>query len=112
MVHARGTKEALAFLQTHTTGVVICHADPPHADWQNLLGQCTRLDLRPHIVVCCRLADDRLWAEVLNLGGFDLIAMPFEADEVVRVSTEAWRAWNRDFCGLTVSESNRTAGCV
>jgi hypothetical protein len=29
------------------------------------------------------LADERLWAEVLNLCGYDVLATPFHADEVL-----------------------------
>ena len=37
-----------------------------------------------------RLADEALWAEVLNLGGYDLLASPFDPIEVDRVVTLAW----------------------
>lgn len=32
-------------------------------------------------------------AEVLNLGGYDVLLTPFQPDEVLRVSTSAWLAW-------------------
>jgi hypothetical protein len=35
--------------------------------------------------VSSRVADDRLWAEVLNLGGYDLLTNPFAPAEVSRV---------------------------
>jgi hypothetical protein len=44
------------------------------------------------LVVASRLADERLWAEVLNLGGHDVLAMPFDAHEVRRVMESAVRA--------------------
>jgi len=34
--------------------------------------------------VADRLADDRLWAEVLNLGAYDLLIKPFDTQEVLR----------------------------
>jgi len=37
------------------------------------------------LIVTSRVADARLWAEVLNLGGFDVIAKPFHAPEVLHV---------------------------
>jgi hypothetical protein len=49
----------------------------------------------PNLIVSSRLADDRLWAEVLNLGGYDVLARPFNRVEVIRVVQAAWRAWNR-----------------
>jgi hypothetical protein len=38
---------------------------------------------RPRLIVFSRNADDRLWAEVLNLGGFVLLATPFREEELV-----------------------------
>jgi len=43
------------------------------------------------VIVASRLADERLWAEVLNLGGYDLLAKPFDRDELVRVIAMAAR---------------------
>jgi hypothetical protein len=31
----------------------------------------------PRVIVVSHHADERLWAEVLSLGGFDLLATPF-----------------------------------
>jgi len=40
--------------------------------------------------VADRLADDALWAGVLNLGGYDVLAKPFNAKEVLHAVTAAW----------------------
>jgi DNA-binding response OmpR family regulator len=37
------------------------------------------------------LADERLWAEVLNLGAYDLLAKPFDVREVLHAVTTACR---------------------
>jgi len=37
----------------------------------------------PKLIVTWRLADERLWAEVLNLGGFDVLGQPLYAREVL-----------------------------
>jgi hypothetical protein len=42
-------------------------------------------------VVTSRTADDYLWAEVLNVGGYDVLAQPLERDEVERVVASARR---------------------
>ena len=47
----------------------------------------------PKLIVSSRLADHRLWAEVLNLGGFDVLMTPFETEEVLRVTSSAWSEW-------------------
>jgi hypothetical protein len=43
------------------------------------------------LIVASRLADDKLWAEVLNLGGSDVLALRFDHDEVIRSVSLAWR---------------------
>ena len=76
--------------------VVICENNLPDGDWKSLLAEMDQLPLRPVLIVASRLADDRLWAEVLNLGAFDLLlAEPFEPEEVLRVTESAWREANR-----------------
>jgi DNA-binding response OmpR family regulator len=49
----------------------------------------------PPLIVSSCVADDRLWAEVLNLGGYDLLTKPFLAAEVSRVVRMAARRGNK-----------------
>jgi DNA-binding response OmpR family regulator len=46
-------------------------------------------------IVTSRLADDALSAEVLNVGGYDLLLKPFRAEEVIRVVHAAATQWQR-----------------
>jgi DNA-binding response OmpR family regulator len=46
----------------------------------------------PVLVVTSNVADESLWAEVLNLGGYDVLAQPFDGEEVARVIGSAVRA--------------------
>jgi DNA-binding response OmpR family regulator len=48
-------------------------------------------------VVVSRNADERLWAEVLNLGGYDLLLKPYNANEVRRTIRGACH------CGLVAA---------
>jgi hypothetical protein len=41
------------------------------------------------------VADERLWAEVLNLGGYDVLSTPFAAGEVLRACFLAWQSWRQ-----------------
>ena len=61
--------------------------------WKDLLGEIRRLEFPPRLIVTDRLADERLWAEVLNLGGYDLLLKPFDPEEVFRVVNSAWMSW-------------------
>jgi len=59
--------------------------------WNDLLCEMQKMACPPPLIVGDRLADERLWAEVLNLGGFDLLAQPFNAKEVLHVVSTACR---------------------
>jgi len=65
--------------------VIITERDLPDASWENVFSDCERMLNPPRLIVISRLADDRLWAAVLNRCGFDVLAKPFERDEVTRV---------------------------
>ena len=60
-----------------------------------MLDELEALQDAPWLIVSSRLADERLWAEVLNRGGYDLLATPFDADEVRHVLAYAIESWNR-----------------
>ena len=65
--------------------VVICDQILADGDWRDLFQDYLEDRHAPPLIVSSRAADDRLWAEVLNLGGYDLLAKPFVATEVTRV---------------------------
>jgi DNA-binding NtrC family response regulator len=75
--------------------VVLCEERLPDGDWSILLDRLATLPLRPNVIVTSRLADDRLWADVLNLGGYDVLAQPFDKSEVLRVTFLALQEWKR-----------------
>jgi DNA-binding NtrC family response regulator len=76
-----------------TTGfccVVITDTRLPDGSWKDILNSLDRLWNRPQLIVADRLASEALWAEVLNLGAYDLLAMPFDLTEIQRVVSRAW----------------------
>jgi DNA-binding response OmpR family regulator len=48
----------------------------------------------PLFIISSRLADERLWAEALNLGAYDVLAKPFDAREVLHAFSRALRHWS------------------
>ena len=60
--------------------------------WRDILGKAGERSCFPPVIVSSRLADERLWAEVLNLGGYDLLVQPFDAREVHHVVSMACRS--------------------
>jgi DNA-binding response OmpR family regulator len=83
----------LAALPKRQFEVVVCERDLTPGSWKDVLDQATILPDPPPLIVTSRLADERLWAEALNLGAFDVLAKPFDRMETVRVIGAAWRAW-------------------
>lgn len=80
---------ALATIQKLDPGLVVCDTDiQGKGSWRDLLD--TRyLSATFALLVVADGPDESLWAEVLNLGGFDLLVKPFRADEVERVVAAA-----------------------
>ncbi|MGA2041241.1 MAG: hypothetical protein ABSH42_18330 [Bryobacteraceae bacterium] len=70
--------------------IVMCEHDLSPGSWKELLDFVERLPEPPPVIVTSRVADERMWAEVLNLGGHDVLARPFNSEEVIRTLTSAW----------------------
>jgi len=98
-------REALTHLSDNDTAVVICERDLPDGDWKLVLNRLDSLPAPPNLIVTSRLTGDELWAEVLNLGGYDVLAQPFEAQEVYRVVFLAWHARKRRIQGSAERKS-------
>lgn len=95
-IYAGATLEhATALLQLDHIPIVICETDlPHHGSWKEMLEQTAVMHHSPLLIVTSRLADERLWAEALNLGAWDVLAKPFNRTEVIRVVESAWRHWH------------------
>jgi DNA-binding NtrC family response regulator len=89
--------EAELALQRDVFGVIIAERDLHDGNWRDVLSCLERYSYNPLLVVVSRLADERLWAEVLNLGGFDVLAKPFAHEEANRVIDYALNSWNQRF---------------
>jgi DNA-binding response OmpR family regulator len=92
--HIRGAgslREARNWLRENSMYVVICEKQLPDCTWREILEELAAMKNPPPLIVTSLLADERLWAEVLNLGGYDVLMKPFDPQEVVRVVSLAWR---------------------
>ena len=87
------TAEASRLIAMHNPCVIICERDLPDGNWKDILHQTESMAHAPLLLVVSRHADENLWAEVLNLGGYDVLLKPFDRAEVVRVVGMAWRYW-------------------
>ncbi len=82
--------EALQKLGYLDVLVVFCEGSLPDGNWKDVLESIKAFRESPLLVVTSRLADEPLWAEVLNLGGYDVLSKPFVEDEVLRVLASIW----------------------
>jgi DNA-binding response OmpR family regulator len=83
--------EALRHLRESRTPVVLCERDLPDGNWSKVYRLTAQLPVVPLLIVTSRCADELLWAEVLNSGGYDVLCKPFERVEIIRVVGSAWR---------------------
>ena|ERR1035438_4695270 len=80
-------------LQDNPTPVVICEAELPDGTWKDVLAQFALIKCPPILVVSARLADEKLWSEVLRLGGYNVLVKPLNMQEVSRVVSFSWLLW-------------------
>jgi DNA-binding NtrC family response regulator len=91
--HVEALGHARLSIDEPSAGVVISDERLPDGSWRDVLGELRCRSVEPLLIVVSRLADERLWADVLNRGGFDVLATPFEAQEVTRSVSLAWQQW-------------------
>lgn len=85
---------AMPQIRNSQPAIVICERELPDGNWKCILGTCEALPKPPVVLVVSRQADENLWAEVLNLGGYDVLLKPFDRSEVTRVLNASWREWS------------------
>ena len=73
--------------------VVICEHSLPDGSWRDVLRAAQALEHTPAVIVTSRLAGGELCAEVINLGGYDVLAQPFRAEEVMWTVRSAYSRW-------------------
>jgi DNA-binding response OmpR family regulator len=93
LIEARDRRHAMKVLERKPIQVVIAESELPNWNWKNVLSDLRRLAQPPQLIVTSRTADDYLWAEVLNIGGYDVLPQPLERDEVERVVAAARRQY-------------------
>jgi len=98
---ARSIEEARARLRREGYGVVVCpYRSPGAGKWSDLLQEARSMHAPPKVVVTDELGDAPVWAEVISLGGYDLLQKPFEPGEVFQVLSLAWLAYQRESTAL------------
>lgn len=97
--------DALRRLREMHPAVVVCEHKLPDGGWQDLLNGVLEMPTPPNVIVTAPDADDLLWSDVLNRGGYDVLARPFDRAEVVRIISLAWMNWKQTYRRAPVRES-------
>ena len=86
----RTLSESKAHLSHGWRGVLICEEKLPDGTWKDMLAHALRLPWPPPLIVAAPHANDALWMEVLETGGYNLIGKPFSESEVFQIVSAAW----------------------
>jgi len=100
---------AISALRRKSVSVLMCESRTSGGSWREMLDLLSFLSDPPLLIVTSRLADERLWAEVLNLGAYDVLAKPYERSEVVRVVSTAWITWQHRHAAPLQAETHTGA---
>lgn len=93
---AENLRRGIAILDSEPVAVAITGCSLPDGNWQDLLARLRAFRVPPPLIVVSHSADERLWAEVLDFGGYDVLAQPFDLNEVKRVVGLAWSSWKQE----------------
>ena len=91
--HCDSARPPASVLRRGEVPILLYDRDTDPDAWRQLLAQCEGLAHPPCVIVTSRLADDRLWAEALNLGAYNVLAKPFDAKEVTCMLGQAYLHW-------------------
>jgi DNA-binding NtrC family response regulator len=83
LAHAR------AMIRDGNYPVILTEANLKDGTWLDVLDLARGVTPRSEVIVTDAAADARFWAEVLNMGAYDLIAQPFASGEVQRILSNA-----------------------
>ena len=89
LVHS--IEDAVQAIRSLPASVILCERRLSDGTWMDLFEATTELWPRPQIVVLSADADMQRWAEILNCGGYDLLARPLRPSEIYDVVPMAWR---------------------
>lgn len=78
-------RETLAAARDNRLDVVICDEELTDGCWKDLLAGFAHFPCPPSLIVISERLDSSLWAEVLNLGGFDVLLRPLKENEIAGV---------------------------
>ncbi|HTS30884.1 MAG TPA: hypothetical protein VMH81_33660 [Bryobacteraceae bacterium] len=89
--HVGSIHQACTMLQQNHYAVILTETAVQDGSWKDVLQMARDCPRELQVLVTDLHGDARLWAEVLNLGAYDLVAQPFYQPEVCRILLNACR---------------------
>jgi DNA-binding NtrC family response regulator len=78
--------EARRMLETQPpVQAVVTDTALPDGDWRRVLEIVVQGCANIEVVVCSRLGDHKLWMDVLEQGGYDVLVEPYQREEIRRI---------------------------
>lgn len=96
LYQCRSVEEGLELFREQTFPVVIVEERLTGGDWRDALRAFDGVARPPKLIVASSGADSALWAEVINLGGYDVLAKPWSDRELFLAVSQAWLAWKHE----------------
>lgn len=86
---------AIALLKGQPTPLVICDRDLSGEDWRDVLAKIAALPQAVCVLLASPVVDEYLWNQVIQHHGYDVVAKPFQREDLRRAVTFAWswRGW-------------------
>lgn len=95
---ARTAADGCRIMRKTPVPVIVANCDLKNRCWKDVWRAISKLAAypRPRLIVAADATDEGFWAEVVEVGAYDIIARPFDAKEVLWVVTDAWSQWERE----------------
>ena len=72
-------------LAAHPVQVVVTDTTLPDGDWRRVLEIVEQGRRKIEVVICSRVGDSKLWLDVLEEGGYDVLVQPYQREEIKRI---------------------------
>lgn len=100
---SRSCQDAFRQLREHQIGVIVTEKELPDGDWKCLLAVAAACSVCVPVIVTHRFSEIDCLTEILDAGAYDVLAKPFDENEVRQVLSFAWQQWIRNANAARVS---------
>ena len=91
-VRMASTREsAEEILKHHPADVIVCDRDVKPAGWREAMEALAAQSPESRFILSTPANDDKLWLEVIERGGYDVVSTPLHQDRVIRAINQAAR---------------------